>query len=192
MFFIVFVLFFSKYFQVNSLKCMTNIDGTLLSPTKCKFDLHINDPIPTNNALTSPASTCAIHDADSKTPIGTVSGSCYGEVSIDYNKKTMTIELTHVPAAASMLSPYDDMFGFLSGIKSVVQYKINGNFEKEEIQMTTRIQCQTSDNCALDKLRKLISNLTIINARKNIFKELTNFLNPPDSTPPSELTYKFQ
>jgi hypothetical protein len=91
-----------------------------------------------------------------------------------------------------MLSPYDDMFGFLSGIKSVVQYKINGNFEKEEIQMTTRIQCQTSDNCALDKLRKLISNLTIINARKNIFKELTNFLNPPDSTPPSELTYKFQ
>jgi hypothetical protein len=100
----------------------------------------------------------------------------------------MIVTLTHVTGLHSFQSPYDDMFGFLNGIQSVVQYKINGHLEKEKVQMITRIQCKTYDNCALDKLRKLLPNLTISDTRWNIFKELRTFLNTPESTQGSSLT----
>jgi hypothetical protein len=156
----------------------------------CEFIHDINKSIPTDNELTSAISSCTIGEAETDFSLFKVTGSCYGEVEIDYNKKTMKIYLTHVSSAQTFSSPYDDMLGFLKGIKSVVQYKINGNLETDKIQMTTRIQCVTNDNCALDKLRALISNLTISDTRKNIFKELKNFLNPSESNPSSQLTYK--
>ncbi len=187
MFFIIFILFFSKYFPGNSLRCMTNSDGFLLS-SKCTFELNINDPIPDDTKLTTTASKCEIKQADSIHPTSIFDSSCYGEVSIDYNTKKMTVTLTHVTGLHSFQSPYDDMFGFLNGIQSVVQYKINGHLEKEKVQMITRIQCKTYDNCALDKLRKLLPNLTISDTRWNIFKELRTFLNTPESTQGSSLT----
>ena len=182
MFFVIFILFFSQYFQANSLKCMTNALGL-----GCAFDLDLDESIPTNDELTLAKFKCMIDEADFVTALATFPGSCYAEVSVDYNKKTMAFQFLGLTPAASILSPYDDMFGFLNGIKSVVQYKINGNLETDELRMTTRIQCSTGDNCALDKLRRLISNLTVINARKNIFNELKNFLNPSESNPSSQL-----
>jgi hypothetical protein len=162
---------------------MTNSDNSI-----CEFNLDLGKSIPTNDELTSAIGKCTIDEADITVLTVTTAGSCYAEVSIDYNKKTMTIQLLRLFPIASFASPYDDMFGFFNGIKSVVQYKINGNLETDELQMTTRIQCTTGDNCALDKLRRLMSNLTISDARKNIFKELKNFLNPSASNPPSQLT----
>jgi len=167
---------------------MTNEDGSILSTSKCTFELNINDPIPDDTKLTTTASKCKMREANSIIKFGDSDASCYGEISIDYDTKKMTVTLTDVSSLQAIMSPYDDMFGFLNGIKSVVQYKINGNLEKEKIQMTTRIQCDTYDNCALDKLRKLLPNLTISDTRQKIFKKLIQFLNTPESTQESELT----
>jgi hypothetical protein len=167
---------------------MSNADSGLLLTSQCTFELNINDPIPDDSKLATPTSKCAMREADSIILFSHSDGSCYGEVSIDYDTKKMMIKLTHVSSLESVLSPYDDMFGFLNGITSVAQYKINGNLETEQIQMTTRIQCKTYDNCALDKLRKLLPNLIISEPRQNIFKELIKFLNTPESTPSSKLT----
>jgi hypothetical protein len=88
-----------------------------------------------------------------------------------------------------MLSPYDDMFGIANGIRSVIQYKIDGNLEQQKLEMVTRIQCKTYDNCALDKLRKLLPNLSISETRLNIFKEVITLLNSPHASQGSELKY---
>jgi hypothetical protein len=159
-----------------------------MSTSSCEFELNINDPIPNDATLTGTASKCAIQNADLITVFGSSDGSCYGEVSIDYDTGKMMVKLTGVSVAHSLISPYDDMFGILNGIKSVIQYKINGNLEKEKIQMTTRIQCKTYDNCAIDKLRKILQNLTISDARRKIFKELIKFLNKPEHAEVSQLT----
>jgi len=161
---------------------------TKASISSCEFELNINDPIPNDEALTATSSKCAISEADLITVIGSFDGSCYGEISIDYDTGKMIVKLTGVTVAHSLISPYDDMFGILNGIKSVVQYKINGNLENEKIQMTTRIQCKTYDNCAIDKLRKLLKNLTISDTRRKIFKELQKFLNTHESVEASQLT----
>jgi hypothetical protein len=168
---------------------MTNEAGSITSLTECRFTLNIKDPIPDDTKLIATPSKCAIHNADSVALLGHSDGSCYAEVSINYDTKEMTITLTHVSIVQSMLSPYDDMFGIANGIRSVVQYKINGNLEQQKIEMVTRIQCKTYDNCALDKLRKLLSNLTISTTRLNIFKEVTHLLNSPHSSQEPELKY---
>ena len=166
---------------------MTGDSGTLVSWTKCTFHLDINEPIPDNSKLTGTASKCAIHEANTISLAGKSDGSCYAEVSIDYSTKKMSFEVTHVTFVQSFSDPYDDMFGFANGIKSVVQYKINGDLEKENLIMITRIQCKTYDNCALDKLRKLVPNLIISDTRVNIFKEVVKILNNPNSSPGSSL-----
>jgi hypothetical protein len=166
---------------MNSLRCMTSDVGSILTTAKCTFDLNINEPIPDDSKLTAPASKCAIHEADTVSLFGHSDGSCYAGISIDYSTKKMNVKLNHVSVLLSTLSPYDDMFGFANGIQSIVQYKIKGNLEQGTLKMTTRIQCQTYDNCALDKLRKLLPNLTISDTRLNIFKEVIKFLNAPGS-----------
>ncbi|CAF5126490.1 unnamed protein product, partial [Rotaria sp. Silwood1] len=99
----------------------------------------------------------------------------------------MLVELTHISAAQSVLSSYDDMFGVDTGIRSVVQYRIMGNLKNKTIFIRKRIQCKTYDNCALDKLRKLLSNLTISETRLNIFKKNMKLLYTSDSIGVSEL-----
>ncbi len=188
MFFIVFVLFFSKYFAVNSLRCMTSASsGWTGFLSDCKFQLHINDSIPDDTQLTNVASNCQIRDANSFVTVSIPGGSCYGEIVIDYNTKQMEIKLTHVSALESTRSPYDDMLGLITGIQSVVQYKINGNVEKGQLKMVTRVQCKTADNCALNTLRELLSNLTISKAREKKFEELSTHLYQRDSDHQSAL-----
>ncbi len=188
MFFNIFIiLFFLKYLPINSLRCMTGDSGSILSLTTCTFQLNINEPIPDDSKLAGTASKCGMHEANIISLFGHSDGSCYAEVSIDYSTKKMIFEVTHVTLVQSKLSPYDDMFGFANGIKSIVQYKINGNLETEKLIMTTRIQCKTYDNCALDKLRKLLPNLIISNTRMNIFKEVVKFLNDPNLSSGSSL-----
>ncbi|CAF4361158.1 unnamed protein product [Rotaria sp. Silwood2] len=164
-----------------ALRCMTNQAGTVISLSTCIFELNINDPIPDDVTLSATFSDCAIHEADSMSLLGHTDGSCYSEVSIDYNTQKMKVYLTHVTGLQSFSDPYDNMLGFANGIKSVVQYKIAGNLEQAKIQMTTRIQCKTSDNCALDKLRNLLSNLTITETRLDIFKKIIGLLDTSDS-----------
>ncbi|CAF3904546.1 unnamed protein product [Rotaria sp. Silwood1] len=166
---------------------MTNQAGSIISLSTCTFELYINDSFPNNKDLVNTYKNCAIHEANSMSILGHTDGSCYAEISIDYNTQKMKIYLTHVTAVQSVLSPYDDMLGLAKGIKSVVQYKITGNLEQEKIQMTTRIQCKTSDNCALDKLRNLLSNLTITETRLNIFKKTIELLHTSDPIGISEL-----
>jgi hypothetical protein len=167
---------------------MTHKSGSILSQSECTFTLNINDQIPDNTKLVAIPSKCAMHEADSITILSHSDGSCYAEISIDYYTKKMTIKLTHVSFLQSTLSPYDDMFGFANGIKSVIQYKINGNLEQEKIEMITRIQCKTYNDCALDKLRKLLPNLTISDARLHIFKQVIKLLNTRDSNESQGLT----
>ena len=187
----IFLLLFSKYSLINSLQCMSDKNTGIFSSSKCEFSLDIKKPIPDDEVLTSTTSVCAMADVDSIAGLKSTGGSCYGEISIDYSTQEMKIKLTGVNSLKSFLDPYDDMLGlytFLAGKKSVIQYKINGDFENEKIVMITRIQCTTSDNCALVKLRQYLSNLTIIDIRMNRFKELINFLNTPDSDDESSLT----
>ncbi|CAF3014751.1 unnamed protein product [Rotaria sp. Silwood2] len=160
---------------------MTNQVRSASSKSKCDFVLNINDHIPDDAKLTATFKDCAIHEANSVTISGHTDGSCYAEVFIDYDTKMILVELAYVNAVQSVLSPYDDMFGVVTGIKSVVQYRIIGNFKNETIFMRTRIQCNIYDNCALDKLRKLLSNLTISETRLNIFKKTIKLLHTSDS-----------
>jgi hypothetical protein len=147
---------------------------------ECKFSFGINDVIPDNTELLENSTTCEMKVAHLIDIGDIVDGSCYAEVSIDYQTKHMTIKLTHVNIALALISPYDDMFGFANGIKSVIQYKINGDFDNEEVTFTTRIQCDTYDDCAFDKLRKLLPNLTKPETRLTTFKNVATLLNTRD------------
>jgi hypothetical protein len=170
---------------------MTNEGGSIASLIECKFDLNIKDSIPDDKKLVAPPSKCALHNADTIALFGHSDGSCYAEVAINYYTKKMIVKLTHVTIAQSMLSPYDDMFGIANGIRSVIQYKIDGNLEQQKLEMVTRIQCKTYDNCALDKLRKLLPNLSISETRLNIFKEVITLLNSPHASQGSVLKYEW-
>ncbi|CAF3822891.1 unnamed protein product [Rotaria sp. Silwood1] len=167
---------------------MTNQADSASSKTKCDFVLNINDPIPDGTKLAATFKDCTMREANSVTASGPIDSSCYAKVFIDYDTKMMLVELTHIIAAQSVLSPYDDMFGVDTGIRSVVQYRIMGNLKNKTIFIRKRIQCKTYDNCALDKLRKLLSNLTISETRLNIFKKNMKLLYTSDSIGVSELS----
>ncbi|UJR14251.1 hypothetical protein I4U23_001242 [Adineta vaga] len=152
--------------------------------------LTIGESIPDDANLTEATNNCAIKEADSKgfglTAEG--SGSCFVEIITDYTKNKMIVTATSVGIVASFIDPYDDMFGFAKGIKSVIQYKIYMNLEIKELVMATRIQCKTYDNCALDKLRKLLPNLQITKERFLMLDEVDKLLNadsPAESKPTS-------
>ncbi|CAF1200572.1 unnamed protein product [Rotaria sordida] len=181
MYFLILIFLFIKYLPTNALLCMTNQVGSLISLSTCRFELNISDPFPDDKKLIETYTNCAIHEANSMSLFNNTDGSCYAEILIDYNTKKMIIYLTHTTLLQSFSNPYDDMFGFANGIKSVVQYKIVGNLEQEKIQMTTRFQCKTFDNCALYKLRNLLSNLTIIETRLDIFKRTIDLLHVSNS-----------
>ncbi|CAF3740294.1 unnamed protein product [Adineta steineri] len=176
MIFLIFILFFSKYFPVTTVKCMTNRLPSILLNECSLHNININAPIPSDTELNGLLSPCAIKEAGISTPLGYVDGSCYAEISIDYTKKEMDVKATNVFFPLTLQSPYDDMFGFANGIRSIVQYKIEGNLKQNEFKMTTRVQCDTYDNCALEKLRKLLPNLTNIVPRTQTFGKIKNFL----------------
>lgn len=157
--------------------------STFVTITPCTFEVPFGKSIPKNDELSTSASKCAMRDADTNIKIGKADGSCYGEVSIDYVTKKITVVLKHISFLKSAKSPYDDMFGFLNGIKSVIQYKIDGNLKNGQVQMITRVQCKTSDNCALEKLRELLSDLMITDSRTKLFKQLMDLLNTPGANP---------
>ncbi|CAF1198358.1 unnamed protein product [Adineta steineri] len=154
---------------------MTNRHASILG-NKCSMNLNITDPIPTDDLLTASHTECEIKEAGVITFLGSSDGSCYAEISIDYNTKKMEVITRRVYFANSQQSPYDDMFGFANDIRSIVQYKIEGNLKQNEFKMTTRVQCDTYDNCALDKIRKLLTNLTDIVPRTQTFGQIKNFL----------------
>ena len=188
MFFIIFILFISHDFQTNALQCLSSSDKkTLTKGTSCQFDRNTDQLIPNDSDLTSSGGCRMVQDGVTLSDGLTVVHSCYGEVSIDYQTKAMKIFFTHVSPVDAPQDPYDDMLALFNGMESVVQYKINGNLKDDKVHMTTRVQCKTSDNCAVEKLRQLIVNLTIIDTRREIFKQLTNFLIPPTSAVASEL-----
>ncbi|CAF2163921.1 unnamed protein product [Rotaria magnacalcarata] len=188
MYVFIIIFLFTKYCPINALLCMTNKDGSILAEPKCEFVLNINNSIPPITQFLAKYSQCAIHNADSVVLLGHSDGSCFADVDIDYVANTMRIHLTHVTAAQSLLSPYDDMFGFANGIKSVVQFKVVGNLEKKKINLITRLQCKTSDNCALDKIRYLLSNLTNSHTRLSTFKDTIKLLHNPMSKVASGLS----
>ena len=180
MFFIVFVLLFSKSFPINAIKCMTNEQSSILnfiSTNKCAFELTIGDTMQNNNQMEG-LPNCKTRDADT----GPLEGSCYGEIVINYATKTMSLHFTHVSLKDTFLNPYDDMFGQSQTAESLVQYKISGNMAANTFVMETRVQCRTADNCAVDKIRAMLSNLTAVDSRKKIFEELNTFLNQPDQS----------
>lgn len=181
----IFLCLFTKYFPIDSLRCMTNKDGSVLSTIRCEFSLKINEPIPKDSEFLINYTQCDIHEADSIVVMGHSDGSCYADVTIDFKTKTMIIHLTHVAGLQSLVSPYDDMFGIGNGIRSVLQYKVAANLKHETVQFITRIQCKTFDNCALDKLRYLLSNLTNAHTRLEIFKDAIKLLRKSDSTVPN-------
>lgn len=183
MFFIVFVLLFSKSFAI---KCMTNEKSSLLnfiSTNKCAFEMTIGETMQDNNQIEG-LPNCKTRDADT---FG-MQGSCYGEVAINYTTKKMSFQFTHVPLRKAFSDPYDDMFGFSPTAESLVQYKIFGNMAENTVVIETRVQCRTEDNCAVDKIRAMLSNLTVVDSRQKIFEELNNFLNKPDTNASDPLT----
>ena len=189
MFFIIFILFISTDFQTNALQCLSSSDKSAGSQgSSCLLDFDTSRSIPTDSELTAlngcKMTTNGVTWNDGITTVH----SCYGEVSIDYQTKAMKVFFTHVSHVEISKNPYDDMLFTLNGLESVVQYKIDGNLKDSTVHMTTRIQCKTSDNCAVEKLRQLLANLTIVEARRDIFKQLANFLIPPTSATTSELT----
>lgn len=161
---------------------------TILDTNKCGFDLGFKDEMLTDAQIEG-LTHCKSHEADT-TLLVKLEGSCYGEVTIDYTNETRSFYFTHVPAAKALLDPYDDMFGFSQTAESLVQYKIDGNLEKNTFQMTARVQCRTADNCATEKIRSLLKNLTTPDARKTIFQDLKNFLLGSTATPSTSLSYE--
>ena len=188
MFFILLLLFFSNFSPSHSLKCMTKKDS--LSLFSCSFELNINEPFPTDSTITRLSHNCEIEEA---TVFGigvSLDSSCYAEITINYNTKKLSVKTIGLTLMQSKMSPYDDMAGLLTGINSVVQYKIEGKWEGEELTMTTRFQCKTFDNCALNKLRRFLPNLTNTENRLKVFKHLKGILNPFASGDESPLRYE--
>ena len=189
MFVIVFVLFFSKTLQVNAIQCMTNEAGDLFSifdSNKCGFDLNSNGIMHTDEEIEG-LKNCKTREAGSGFLFGST-GSCYGQVTIDYTSGLRSFYFTHVPYSKLFLDPYNDMFGFFHNAESVVQYRIKGSLENNTFHMTTRVQCKTGSNCATAKIRSLLANLTLSDPRKAIFQQLRHFLIGNDASPPSSLT----
>ena len=165
MLFIILIPVLSKFLQVNAVQCMQGTAGG----STCEFELNLNQPVPSDKDLKS--NNCEVRDST-----GTVFGfhvACYGEVAINYMTNTIRLKWTDVYTADSWTSPLDHMFGLLDGdgVKSVTQYKIKGNFENKIIKMVTRVQCDTKDNCAFEKIRELLPNLVIADQRRAYFRK---------------------
>lgn len=191
MFFIpILVVFFSQTVRVMSLQCMTD-DTSLTAPlVQCEFTQNITDPIPTDQDLLRTQPSCTMKEANSKlsTLVSYNDGSCYAEATFNYKVNTVVVRLTHVNSIWYTASPYDDMMGSNRKINSVIQYKINGNLEKNEVELSARIQCKTTDNCALTKLRALLPDLIKPEARLPVFQQVINLLNTPDANQATHLT----
>lgn len=175
MFYIIFILFCSKYFSIYSLKCTSHQHFNFKSPI-CTFNIHFDKLSVEFAKAAAQTSGCMTRDADKKVHIGTIHGSCYAEAEIDYENKKITFTLQHVPVKYSFMSPFDDMFGFRSGLKSIRQYKIKGNLAKVIPKMTARVQCSTDDDCAFDKLLELLPDSIIYDDRDKIFNDIKELL----------------
>lgn len=181
MFLIIFILFFSKFFQINSIQCITKLDK-LLNTAKCQFQMNSGDNFPSDTDLTKLASQCEKRSIESALPIG--DAYCYGEVAIDYVKQTISVKLSHASGQKLLVDPYNDMVGVFTDIRSVVQYKINTNLDQNTIEMKIRILCKSADNCAVEKLRHVFSNITRwTGSRDNVYQEIKKELNHSQTTP---------
>lgn len=186
MFFIIFIHLFSQSFPINAISCMTNEGNSLLNVfdiNKCAFELNIGEAMHDNNQIEG-LPNCKTRSADTLA----LQGSCYGEVAIDYKTKKMSFRFAHVTLADSFSSPYDDMLGTFKTAESLVQYKISGNMEENSFVMVTRVQCKIQDNCALDQIRAMLPNVTIVEPRVIIFKEIGDFLNQRNGNVSDPLT----
>ncbi|CAF1203396.1 unnamed protein product [Adineta ricciae] len=183
--FLVILIFFSQYFSLHSLQCLTSSD-TLLTVNQCKFKLQITDSFPDDQTLSGSATNCKIKEASTKIFIASVPGTCYAELRINYAKKKVKLVANIVSAGVTgFIDPYDDMFGFATGIERVIQYKVNANIEAKRSVLITRVQCTTSDNCAVRKLRDLFSKLIDNQRQLKVLEEINNLLNkspPPTGT----------
>ena len=184
MFFVI-LIFFSQYCPLHSLQCLTSSD-TLLTINQCKFKLHTTDSFPDDQTLSGPGTNCKIKEASTKVFIASIPGTCYAELTINDAKKKVELVANTVTAGVSgFIDPYDDMFGFATGIESVIQYKVNANIEAKRSVLIARVQCTTSDNCAVRKLRDLFSKLIDNQRRLKSLEEIDNLLNkspPPIGT----------
>ena len=173
-----------------SLQCMTDVKSITAPLAQCTFTQNIPDAIPTDQDFPTTHPTCAMKEANSKllSLASYNDGSCYAEATFDYKANTVVVRLTHVNNIWYTASPYDDMMGNNRKINSVIQYKINGNLEKSEVELSVRIQCKTADNCALTKLRALLPDLIKPEARLPVFQQVINLLNTPDANQASHLT----
>jgi hypothetical protein len=185
MFFIpILAAFFLQTVRVMSLQCMT--DASILLQ-QCAFTTPIAGSIPSDQDLLTQHTYCQMKEANAMLTLsGRNDGSCYAEVTINYKAKTMNVRLTHINGMWYTISPYDDMVGNNKKIKSVIQYKINGNLEKNEVELSARFQCKTGDNCALAKLRTFLPDLIKPEARLPVFQQVIALLNTPDANQGSE------
>ncbi|CAF0739000.1 unnamed protein product [Adineta ricciae] len=183
--FLVILIFFSQYFPLHSLQCLTSSD-TLLTVNQCKFKLHTTDSFPNDQTLSGSGTNCKIKEASTQVLIVSIPGTCYAELTINYAKKKVKLVANIASAGVSgFIDPYDDMFGFATGIERVIQYKVNANTEAKRSVLITRVQCTTSDNCAIRKLRDLFPKLMDDQRRLKILEEVDNLLNkspPPNGT----------
>ena len=63
--------------------------------------------------------------------------SCYAEELINYHTKKILVTLAHVTTSSCFIDRNDSLLGNAASIKIVIQYKINHNLEKANINMIT-------------------------------------------------------
>ena len=194
---IIFIVLFTNYFQINSLKCMQNennighifnkvadkfqklqIDETKLFKAPkagCFIESDFNTALPDDNAING-KDNCELRTSTSDDD---TTESCYAEIIFEYNTKSMIIYLNSIKDEDGGL--FEALPG--TGEKSMIQYEIKGDFDTNLVGLATRIQCNTEANCALNEARKILKKLSDPDHRLDLFKQIKRILYEPGSDP---------
>lgn len=174
------LLFFVQHSPTTALKCFGG-QPNAASPEDlaiCEFQLKMSDTFPDMNQLVN-VHKCQQHDS---TPTGW-NPSCYASASIDYSHRTITIILDAVQTQTSYKSRYKSSLGEYDFATRRNTHSLHSIVTASSLYSTIQIICRTSDDCAVEELKKILSKeLTKTKQRMEIFKELIPILIKPKWT----------
>lgn len=114
---------------------------------------------------------------------------CFASAVIDYGANTVQITITPIATLMQVTDPYDDLLVSYNNEKSdVVQYKIDYDTDADDLRIIARVECYSIDDCALQKLRKVVAELLDVNKQLSTLKELKEYLDQTRDSNEKNLT----